>query len=479
MSEKNRMDYEGDNNMSSDASQQEEGIVRISEDRMTATIELPEPEPGQEYTVEMIVGMLNENDVREGIFEEAIQQMLRDKVYHTETEVAFGKPPKHGEDGYFIYHFNTNPRSAPEVLEDGSVDYRNLQCFESVTKDQMIAEYVRETKGVDGYDVTGKPIPAQKGKPKPAIRGKHIYMSEDKRYFYSDVDGKISFDDSIGKITISNSWTITGDVDASTGNISFKGDVEVMGSILAGYKVEVTGSLVVSGIVEAATLLVGKDVMLKSGMSGNGKGIIVAGGNVEGRFFEQANIECGGYVYANSIMNCYIDSKDMVVLSGNRGVLLAGRVYALRGVEAVNIGNEAQVHTYIKVGMEPKMRKRYEELRKEIDLAERDIEKLSKIQQSLSVARIAPEQKSEMEKKKVQITRTKIQKSTELEKLRDESKDLEAQIEAGKQAAVVVDEWAHAGCSITINGATNNIKEDIKGIVFSLRKGNVVMNYKE
>ena len=160
-------------------------------------------------------------------------------------------------------------------------------------------------------------------------------MSEDKRYFYSDVDGKISFDDSIGKITISNSWTITGDVDASTGNISFKGDVEVMGSILAGYKVEVTGSLVVSGIVEAATLLVGKDVMLKSGMSGNGKGIIVAGGNVEGRFFEQANIECGGYVYANSIMNCYIDSKDMVVLSGNRGVLLAGRVYALRGVEAV------------------------------------------------------------------------------------------------------------------------------------------------
>ena len=77
MSEKNRMDYEGDNNMSSDASQQEEGIVRISEDRMTATIELPKPEPGQEYTVEMIVGMLNENDVREGIFEEAIIQKRR------------------------------------------------------------------------------------------------------------------------------------------------------------------------------------------------------------------------------------------------------------------------------------------------------------------------------------------------------------------------------------------------------------------
>lgn len=456
-----------------------ESVVHISEDKMTATIELAKPNPGQEYTVDMVIDILHENGVNEGIFEEAIQRMLRDKVYCTETEVAFGKPPKHGVDGYFIYHFNTNPRSTPEILEDGSVDYRNLQCFESVTKDQMIAEYVRETKGDDGYDVTGRIIAATKGKPKPAIRGKYIYMSEDKRYFYSEVDGKISFDESIGKITISNSWTITGDVDASTGNINFKGDVEVMGSIIAGYRVETTGNLTVSGIVEAATLVVGKNVILKSGMAGNGKGIIVAGGNVEGRFFEQANIECGGYVYANSIMNCYIDSKDMVVLSGSRGVLLAGRVYALRGVEAVNIGNEAQVHTYIKVGMEPRMRKRYETLRKEIDLGMREIEKLSKLQQSLNAAKMTPEQKSEFEKKKIQITRMKIQKTTELEKLKDECKDLESQIEAGKQAAVVVDEWAHAGCSITINGATNNLKEDIKGIVFSLRKGNVVMNYKD
>lgn len=459
--------------------QNQGNLVRISPDDMIASVELVEPEPGAEYTVADIVTLLQDNGVKMGIAEETIHQMLLEKRYYEELEVAFGCMPEDGKNGHFVYHFNTHPRSAPKVLEDGSVDYRNLECFEGVGKDQLIAEYIPETQGKDGYTVRGAILTSKRGKPVPAIRGKHIYMSEDRRRFYSDVDGKIELEEGTGRIRISDVCTITGDVDASTGDVTFKGNVEIMGSVTSGFKIEATGSVVVNGIVEAATIKAGKDVLLRRGMTGNGRGFIVAGGNVEGRFFEQTNIECDGYVHANSIMNCYVDSKDEVVLSGNRGVLLAGRVRALRGIQAANIGNEAQVPTYIKVGLDPKMRQRFETLRKEMDLVMRDLEKITHTQEALHQLVITEDKKEVISEKKIQIMRAKITKATELERLREESKDLEAQIEAGKHAAVVVDQWAYAGCSITINGATNNVKEDIKNVVFTLRKGNVIMSYKD
>lgn len=459
--------------------QSRENLVHISEDAMMASVELVEPEEGKEYTLEDVLALLHQNGVKCGIVQENIQQMLLEKRYYEEVEVAYGCLAEDGKNGHFIYHFNTHPRSAPKVMEDGSVDYRNLECFEGVSKDQLIAEYVPETEGTNGYDVKGRELTSKPGRPAPAIRGKHIYMSEDHMRFYSDVDGKIELEPDTGRIRISNVCNINGNVDASTGNIVFKGNVEIMGSVTSGFKVEATGSVVVNGIVEAATIRAGKDVLLRRGMTGNGKGFIVAGGNVEGRFFEQTNIECGGYVHANSIMNCYVDSRDEVVLSGNRGVLLAGRVRALRGVTAVNIGNLAQVPTYIKVGLEPKMRQRFEELRKEMDFLLRDLEKIASTQEALSKVVAADDKKAMVEEKKLLLMRTKITKTTELERLKEESRDLEEQIQAGKHAAVTVDQWAYAGCSVTINGATNNVKEDVRNVIFTLRKGNVIMSYKE
>ncbi len=453
--------------------------VRIREDRMSAGLELVAPPEGTEYTKEELLSLLKQQGVTHGIREDVIERMVKEKIYYRELDVAQGRPPENGKDASFRYHFNPNPRSAPKVLEDGSVDYRNLECFESVAAGQLIAEYIPETFGVDGVDVKGNVLPAKRGRPKPAIRGKHITMDEERTHFYSDVNGKITMDPDTGKIVISDSMTITSDVDASTGNISFKGDLEIMGSITAGYHVETTGSLVVKGIVEAATIKAGKDVILKSGMSGAGRGTIVAGGNVEGRFFEQTNIECGGYVHANSIMNCFITTKDRIEVAGSRGVLLAGRVHAIKGVDAVNIGNVAQIPTYIKVGMDPKSRRILEETKRKIGELSADIEKLTKMQATLSAVNFKQEKKQGMEQKRLEIMRTKITLTTSLDALKVQAQELERQIADGRSAIVTASECAHAGCSITINGVTNNVKQDVVNVMFCLRNGNVVMNYKE
>ena len=104
---------------------------------------------------------------------------------------------------------------------------------------------------------------------------------------------------------------------------------------------------------------------------------------------------------------------------------------------------------------------------------------LGRKQETLQNIKITPENKDVVEEQKRKIFRTKITKSSEYEKYRKECEVLEYELEAGRQASVVVSHWAYTGVSVTINGATNNVKEDVKGITFSLRKGNVIMNYND
>ncbi len=450
-----------------------ENTVNISYDLMSASVTLVPPKEGETYTKDDIINLLHENGVYFGVAESIIERILHEKSYYKTVDVAFGKLPVDGENGRYIYHFNTNPQAKPKLLEDGSVDYHQLSAYESVKKDQLIAEYVKETEGKSGRRVDGVRIEPVKGKPLPAIRSKHIYRGEDGVTYYSDIDGKIEYDPSNGFITISNVFNVSGDVDASTGDVKFPGNVEITGSVRSGYKVEADGSIVINGIVEAATIKAGKDVMLKSGMVGAGKGILVAGGNVEGRFFEQVNIDCGGYLHANSIINCYVDCNDKVELQGSKGVLLAGRVRALKGIKAVNIGNDANVHTYIKVGLEPKMKRTYKLLNKQKSELETDLAKISDAQKKLNDLQGIPG----LEEKKLGVMRLKITKTTELDEVKKELDRLTEQIEAGNVAKVIATNIAYRGCSVTINGITNHVNEDIRDVVFSLHDGKVIMSF--
>ena len=415
---------------------------------------------------------MHDNGVYFGIVDSIIDRILFEKSYQKTVNVAFGQLAVDGENAKYIYHFNTDPKSKPKLLEDGSVDYHNLNAYEKVKKDQLIAEYVKETEGKSGRRVDGVRLDAKNGRPLPAIRGKHIYRGEDEVTYYSDTDGKIEYNKDNGLITITDVYVVSGDVDASTGDISFTGNVEITGSVRSGYKVEAGGSVEVNGVVEAATIKAGKDVMLKSGMMGSGKGMLIAGGNVEGKFFEQANIDCGGYLHANSIINCFVDCDDEVELQGSKGVLLSGRTRALKGIKAVNIGNDANVHTYIKVGLEPKMKRTYKQLSVKKNSLLEELQKINDAQKKLNELQGIPG----LEEKKLGVMRLKITKNTELDEVEKELDKLTAQIEEGKVAKIIATNTAFRGCSVTINGISCHVTEDVRGVVFMLHEDKVIMS---
>ncbi|MCR4716741.1 MAG: FapA family protein [Lachnospiraceae bacterium] len=450
-----------------------ENVVKISEDQMSASIILADPGPDKVYTKKEIIETLKDNGVTYGISEAVIERILFEKRYLQKVDVAFGIMPHDGENAKYIYHFNTEPNSKPALLEDGSVDYHKLDAFESVKKGQLIAEYVPESYGKPGRMVNGFVVDPKHGRPLPAIRGKHIYKGEDGVTYYSDTDGKIEFNHENGLITISDIYVVSGDVDTTTGDIKFAGNVEVYGSVRSGYKIEAEGTVSVNGTVEAATIKAGKDVVIKGGMLGNGKGFIISGGNVEGRFFEQVNIVCEGYLKANSIINSYIDCNDEVEVSGSKGTIISGRVRALKGLKAANIGSDSNVHTYIKVGLDPRMNRTYKILSKQKQLLDDEMLKIAEAQRKLNELQGIPG----LDEKRIAVTRLKVTKKSELDKVVAQLDEITAQIEAGRLAKVTVSKIAYRGCSVTINGITTHVNDDVKDVVFMLLDEKVVMTY--
>ena len=107
--------------------------------------------------------LLERNRVCYGILEEAIDQIVNNPAGCKDVVVARGVAPENGENGWFEFFFRTNVEKKPKVLEDGSVDYRDLDWFETVEKGQKLALYHGATAGVDGINVFGEPLKAVNG----------------------------------------------------------------------------------------------------------------------------------------------------------------------------------------------------------------------------------------------------------------------------------------------------------------------------
>ncbi|MBO5279177.1 MAG: DUF342 domain-containing protein [Lachnospiraceae bacterium] len=353
-----------------------ESVVRISDDKMSATLELCRPPEGEHYGLAELKVLLDANGVKYGIDEEVIEKMIEKNIYNRPIIVARGKEAVDGEPGYYKYNFRTETSSAPHILEDGSVDYLNMDLFESVTVGQVVAEYVPGTAGVCGYTVKGEICMAKHGAELLPLRGQGFTVSEDKRKYISILNGRIELVD--GRLEISNVFTVTGNLDISVGNVRFDGDVYVMGSMEPGLSIIATGNVVIDGHVGSVTIRASKDVILKNGMQGGGTGYIECGGNVSGRFFESATIKAKGNVNANYFFNCNIESEGKIEVSGSKGVIVGGSAKALLSIQAHGLGNAAEIPTYVSVGITSENVNKYNALNRTLAKIDSEIEILQK-----------------------------------------------------------------------------------------------------
>ena len=444
--------------------------VRVSDDKMKAYLIMERPNEGGRRTEADLMAVLTKVGVNRGIDKEVLQQMIKEEYYYRECVVAKGREVVDGVDGEFTFHFRTEKLGKPVVLEDGSIDYRNAELFERVTKGQVLVEYAPATAGSFGYTVTGQLLIPKRGKDLPVLRGKGFELSEDKKTYTSLMDGKIEYSD--GTMEISSYFLIRGDLDMTRGNIRFGGDVEITGDVEPNMVIEAAGNIIVGGHVATASLTAGGDILLKKGMQGSGRGFVKAGGNISGKFFENTLIECSGNVEANYLLSCELHTEGSVTISGLQGMIVGGITRAVKGVTAQSLGNRAEIATVIEVGINREMSSRYTELKKILSKIDSELKIFTDGMEKLGiVADLSAKNQLMYQRAKQAVAMKEEERETYLQEYRK----LTEVIFATKNIKVVVTGMVHPGTKVIIDMEELSLKNWVRNVYFKKKDGKIVI----
>ncbi len=419
--------------------------LKVTPDHMEAYFQLTGRRTG--ITRSVIKNALEEKGIVRGIDEEVINMILTDRAGNKPQIIARGCKSEPGPDGYYEYFFKTEVNRQPKVLEDGSLDYKDIEWFEQVKKGQKLAVYHPAEPGSVGFNIFGVEFPQVKGKELNILTGKGFYIDQDQRTYLSNVDGIVELNGS--KLEVSNLLTL-GDITAYMGDTRFDGSVHITGSVGNGCKVIAKEDIIVDGFVESATLEAGGNIILRKGVNAQGRGLIKAVGNIEGSFFENANVKAGGNIKTSYCLKSNVECEGQIEVSGRRGSLLGGSTYARVMIKVNEVGNENGVKTYVRVGVSNEVIRRQIILTNEIKKINKELVQLDTAYDEL--AALYPTDARDDVDMFRKIDQVRFAKQETRKKLEDELGLVDKLIEEAKEAKIEMKGAVYEGVTAEING---------------------------
>ena len=397
--------------------------VTISKDKLEAYIDITYPGTSEEITYNDAMYKVLSEGIKINIDRDKIKSIIKNKVIAEKEVIARGTDPQFGVEAQVILEVDTEVTQEPLIMDDGSVDFRQVNLLKTVEKDQLLAVKIPPAKGVDGIDVFGSPIDST-GKDKPLPVGKNTYISEDGLSLFAATNGRIVRKKEL--LHVENILTIEGDIDYSTGNIVFNGDVAINGDVLTGFKVRSMGDIRIKGTVEGAEIISTEgNIYISRGIVGQEKARILAKKNVRADFINEATIEAGNDVEVGEyIIGSNVSAENEVRAIEGRGMIVGGKVYAEKSIDAKVAGSPNNVRTELHVG--GKINK---EVYEKMLYIEKDLENLDKRRKGIK----KDIEFIELLKKK--LHKFPESKKKELEKLNLKLKKIEemiAEVEKGK-----------------------------------------------
>lgn len=461
---------DSDKECSLDQLRKSEFVISIEENGTKAYAYVPWV-PGNIVTKEDIYKDLRRREIVYGIKHEAITDLIEKKRMNEKVLIAEGLPAQRGKDGWFEFFVRLDMPRIPSPLPDGGVDYVNIEAFEMVDKGEKIAVYHPAGKGMDGKNIYGEIIHADNGIEKKPLRGEGFMIAPDKVTYISKLNGKFEYIN--GRIIITNMLVVREDVTAVTGKLEVDGSVYVIGSIYSGGYIKASGDIIIEHNVETARLIAGGNVMIKKGSCSRHDCFIEAGGEVSGSFFEAANINARGNVKANYIMNSNINTMGRVIVSGSKGMLLGGRICAVRGVDTYNLGNTSHIKTLLEVGRTDLYEKEQAVYAEKRELLLSELSGLEASWTKILQLVAAKKEVSVDIVRKVHATMTA--KGHELAELDAESSKLANITDQNMNSPVCVRGKAHSGSVVVINKITYLLSAEVSRVIFKLRNKRVAI----
>ncbi len=273
-------------------------FVKLTDSNMKATLCLHPPIPnGFSPASAPLPELLVEAGILFGIKQSSLQQtqelITRGYGDFLEIPIAFGKSPEEGEDAYLEFALEIGPITG-QLLEDGSIDFRERRIMIGVEKDQLLATKIPAIPGTPGTNVLGEQIAPRGGTPLTVKIKNDVSFSEETGKITASKDGVLTVVNKC-EINVCSKHELQSDVDYTTGNINSKSCVLIHGAVQPGFKVIAGGDLEVRKEVMSATLSSDANIIIKGGITGQ-KTAIKALGDVDFNFIEQGKITSGGNI---------------------------------------------------------------------------------------------------------------------------------------------------------------------------------------
>ncbi len=314
----------------------------ISRDCMAAWVYvIPPLNGGPDITEENLRSLLAQDRIKTGILDETVKSIAKEHIYDQVLLIARGVLARNGIDGSIKDHFERVVQLEFEEDENGSVDYKNLNNIQAVKEGEVICEITTAVPGENGMTIEGQVYPCTvKGTPIAVPAGRNTQLTEDGTLLISQKTGHVTF--SNGKFQVDPLLKINGNIDNSTGNVDYDGDIFISGDVRNGFSVKATGGIDIRGSVEGAEISAQGPITIASGMSGNGKGTLTSESYIKCRYLEHCTVKAEGNVYAESIINSKIQSGEDIVVTSGIGVIIGGSLLAGSNINANIIGSKVR-----------------------------------------------------------------------------------------------------------------------------------------
>lgn len=328
-------------------------FIYVSSDRMYAWVMVFPPTGwGKELTKELVFEALEKKKVSYGLVQETFDSLPDDynRYFHLFL-IAKGSKPANGDNGYLVDYFLRHVERLPEMDEFGNVNYMSLGAEQNVKKGDLICEAIPPTEGIAGRTVLNQELRCKNGKSVSIPKGKNTEVSEDGNKLIASIDGRVEF--SGRYFSVKPLLEIPGNVDYSTGNINFIGDVLIHGDVCSGFSVKAMGDIKVDGVIESCEIEAGGDLIVVKGIVGNMETIVRSQHNIYSKYLVNSIVHARQNVHTDSIRYSNVYSDGEVQVCSGRGLIVGGQIRAAQGIEAKIVGSVYESPTSVVLGGQP------------------------------------------------------------------------------------------------------------------------------
>jgi len=325
--------------------------LTVSKDKMSLILNCPvvpfDPETTAEEIVTELEKMKISNPPEQGKILKMLMTAVEKNIPPGQMVLVRGKPPGkavHGRTEWAGDYFNTG---FVKDQKTGAINYRQRTAQSSVRADQLLGRRIPYRDGDTGVNIFGESVPGEKARVYYPSVGANVRLDQNSNSYYSQKNGRVRLlNDSL---FVDEVFIIEGSIGIETGDLVHTGALVVKEDILEGSSVEAEGDIEVHGVIEAAHVKTGGNLIVRGGIIRCMDTKIRVAGTINAQFILDSDVEGGRDVLIEKeVTNTELKTFGSLIIPDGR--IVGGRVAALRGINAGQVSTPASVHTELIVG---------------------------------------------------------------------------------------------------------------------------------